>query len=84
MRSWTPDLRTNDGIVPTLSQLWGEVICAVTADHHDVIGHFDDPEHDPPHYDWISSGSGFSRNDFERLWVGVADWIAAGVLATKA
>lgn len=76
----TPDLRANDGIVPTLSQLWGEVICAVVADHHDVIGHFDDPDHDPPHYDWISSGSGFKRNDFEYLWVCVANWIAAGIL----
>jgi len=85
-RAWgdTPDLKTNDGIVPTLSQVWGEVICAVTADHHDVIGHFDDPDHDPPHYDWISSGSGFKRNDFEKLWAGVADWIAAGMAPTGA
>ncbi|MFZ4577923.1 MAG: esterase/lipase family protein [Myxococcota bacterium] len=71
-----PDPRDNDGIVPTLSQLWGEVICAVTADHHDLIGHFDDTEHDPPHYDWITSGSGFKRREFEALWASVAHWIA--------
>lgn len=71
-----PDLRDNDGIVPTLSQLWGEVICAVTADHHDVIGHFDDTGHVPPHYDWIMSGSGFKRPHFEKLWADVAGWIA--------
>lgn len=73
-----PDERANDGIVPSLSQVWGQVICAVTADHHDVIGHFDEPSHDPPHYDWLTSGSGFKRRDFEVLWASVADWLAQG------
>ena len=73
-----PDERANDGIVPTLSQVWGEVICAVTADHHDVIGHFEDPNHVPPHFDWLTSGSGFKRRDFEILWSSVADWLAKG------
>jgi triacylglycerol lipase len=75
-----PDLRANDGIVPTLSQLHGEVIAAVRADHHDVIGHFDDTEHDPPHYDWLTSGSGFKRREFEALWACIADWIGEGVV----
>lgn len=74
-----PDVRANDGIVPTLSQVWGEVICAVNADHHDVIGHFDDPNYVPPHYDWLTSGSGFKRRDFELLWASVADWLAQGI-----
>lgn len=73
-----PDERANDGIVPALSQVWGEVICAVNADHHDVIGHFEDPGHVPPHYDWLTSGSGFKRRDFEILWSSVADWLAKG------
>ncbi len=73
-----PDERANDGIVPTLSQVWGEVICAVSADHHDVIGHFEDPSHVPPHFDWLTSGSGFKRRDFEILWSSVADWLAKG------
>ena len=73
-----PDERANDGIVPSLGQVWGHVICAVTADHHDVIGHFDEPSHDPPHYDWLTSGSGFKRRDFEVLWASVADWLAHG------
>lgn len=76
-----PDLRASDGIVPTLSQLHGEVIAAVRADHHDVIGHFNDTEHDPPHYDWLMSGSGFKRREFEGLWASIADWIAAGEAA---
>ncbi len=76
-----PDLRANDGIVPTLSQLHGEVIAAVRADHHDLIGHFNDTEHDPPHYDWLMSGSGFKRREFEGLWASIADWIVHGVAA---
>lgn len=85
LRTWgdIPDIRANDGIVPTLSQLHGDVICAVSADHHDVIGHFDDPSCHPPHFDWITSGSGFKRADFEHLWSSVATWIHAGVAAQQ-
>jgi len=72
-----PDRRGNDGMVSILSQVWGEVITAVHADHHDVIGHFDDPDHAPPHFDWITSGTGFRRPQFEALWGSVADWLAA-------
>lgn len=66
----------NDGIVPTRSQVFGEVLQAVRADHHDVIGHFHDPIHDPPHYDWLATGTQFRRNHFEALWLQVADFIA--------
>jgi hypothetical protein len=67
-----PDRRANDGIVPTLSQPWGEVIRAVTADHLDTIGHFHHPSHVPPHFDWLTSGSGFTRKHFLGLWEDVA------------
>lgn len=70
-----PTEKSNDGIVPTLSQLRGELIHAVAADHLDVIGHFDDPQHAPPHYDWIHSGSGFRRHHFDGLWRAVASFI---------
>ena len=76
-----PDLKANDGMVPVLSQLWGEVVCCVQADHHDVIGHFDSPEHIPPHFDWITSGSGFNRAQFEHLWGSVAQFVAREPLA---
>jgi triacylglycerol esterase/lipase EstA (alpha/beta hydrolase family) len=62
----------NDGIVPTLSQPWGEVIRAVTADHLDAIGHFHHPTHVPPHFDWLTSGSAFTRKQFLALWEDVA------------
>jgi triacylglycerol lipase len=70
-----PDRKANDGIVPTLSQPWGEVIRAVTADHLDTIGHFHHPTHVPPHFDWLTSGSGFTRKQFLSLWEDVVRFI---------
>lgn len=64
---------TSDGVVPTLSQIWGEFRGVVRADHLDVIGHylrgpFD--VHDGA--DWFGSGSRFDRADFEWLWEDIA------------
>jgi len=63
-----PDEAANDGIVPSLSQVWGDLVAGAWADHHDVIGHFHLPTHVPPHFDWLASGSGFNRVHFEALW----------------
>ncbi|HSK02770.1 MAG TPA: hypothetical protein VK932_16075 [Kofleriaceae bacterium] len=65
-----------DGIVPIASQRRGEVLFAATADHLDVIGHFDDPDHQPPHTDWIHTGSKFDRVQFEAMWTSVARFVA--------
>lgn len=67
-----PTPEASDGIVPTLSQVWGHVIHAAVADHLDVLGHFRDAAHDPPHVDWLVTGSGFDRQRFEALWADVA------------
>lgn len=66
----------SDGIVPSRSQVFGEVIRAVVADHHDVVGHFQDANTRPPHIDWIASGSRFERPAFDSLWNEIADRIA--------
>jgi triacylglycerol lipase len=79
-----PSKRDNDGVVPTLSQLWGEVIHVTRADHLDVCGHFNDGAHVPPHVDWFTSGSGFTRADFEALWADVARFMAESVAASTA
>jgi hypothetical protein len=70
------DRKANDGMVPSLSQLHGEVIHAAWADHLDVIGHFDEPRHVPPHLDWLASGTGFTRRHFEDVWLDVIAWVA--------
>lgn len=70
-----PTARANDGIVPTRSQVWGRVIGAVRGDHLDVIGHFNDPSTEPPHFDWLTTGSGFDRARFEAVWERVLDFV---------
>ncbi len=70
-----PARRANDGVVPTLSQVWGEVIRAVWADHLDVIGHFHHPTHVPPHFDWLVSGSGHTRKEFLTTWNAIATFL---------
>ena len=79
-----PGVRANDGVVPLRSQLWGKLVWAGYADHHDVLGHFRDDSRDssrpgptPPHVDWLSSGSSFGRQEFSNM----IDAIATGLLA---
>jgi triacylglycerol lipase len=71
-----PDAQANDGLVPTRSQIHARVIHVARADHHDVIGYFGDRRCDPPHVDWVATGCGFRRPDFERLWTDVARFMA--------
>ncbi len=70
-----PSTTDNDAVVPTLSQVHGEVLGAVWADHLDVIGHFGDTQRDPPHHDWLMTHSAFDRHAFARTWDAVADFI---------
>ena len=72
-----PRKGANDGVVPTLSQPWGEVLAAVEADHLDVIGHFDDRHTNPPHIDWLSTGTGFTREAFEDTCRKIVAFMAA-------
>jgi triacylglycerol lipase len=74
---------TNDGIIPTLSQVHGEVLGAFTADHYDVLGRFGHPT-SPPLSDWLPSGTGFDETRFRDLWERVADRIAGRCAARRA
>jgi len=76
-----PDSTANDGVAPTLSQLWGEVIHVAQADHLDVIGFFDDRTHEPPHVDWVVTGSDFRRHHFEALWRDVVGFMVGDLRA---
>ncbi len=71
-----PTLKANDGVVPTRSQIWGDVIHAAQADHLDVIGHFGAPSDTPPHFDWLTTGSAFDQEKFEAVWDDVVSYIA--------
>jgi triacylglycerol lipase len=72
-----PTVRDNDAMVPTLSQVWGEIVHAAWADHLDIIGHFHAPEHEPLHVDWLHTGTGFGLRQFEALWDDVAAFLMA-------
>jgi len=66
-----------DGIVPTLSMLWGELLWCGVADHLDVVGHFGDRGPGPrKHVDWLRSGANFRRDDFAAM----ADALSAFLL----
>lgn len=78
-----PGPEASDGIVPTRSQPWGRVLYCARGDHLDVLGHFSDTGRrrdaaGPPHVDWLSTGSGFDREQFDRLWSAVARFLVQG------
>jgi hypothetical protein len=73
---------TNDGIVPTLSQLHGRVLHVARADHLDVVGHYTLAGGRTA--DWLPSGAGFTPEAFEATWEAVAAAIAGKRPARRA
>lgn len=65
---------TNDGVVPTLSQLHGRVVHVACADHLDVVGHYTLAGGRTA--DWLPSGAGFTPEQFDATWEAVAATIA--------
>ncbi len=72
------DPGTSDGVVPTLSQVYGEVVDAVVADHLDVVGQFSWAG-GQRFMDWLPSGSNFDEDRFRRVWAAVAEVISRAV-----
>ncbi len=70
-----PTRADSDGIVPTSSQLWGELIHAARADHLDVVGQYGRSDDQSWGGDWIPSYSGFDRSGFTALWSAVAGFV---------
>lgn len=77
LRSFWGDLRPadNDGMVPTCSQVHGKVLAHANADHLDILGHFADAHRSPPHFDWLTTGSGYRYEAFHDTWARVACFI---------
>jgi triacylglycerol esterase/lipase EstA (alpha/beta hydrolase family) len=65
---------TNDGIVPTLSQLHGRIVHVARADHLDVVGHY--TLAGSRSANWLPSGAGFTSTEFAATWDAVAAAIA--------
>jgi triacylglycerol lipase len=70
-----PEPSDNDGMSPTLSQVWGEVVHVADADHLDVMGQYGDMLGPGIHADWLPSGSGFDAVRFAQLWTDVAAFV---------
>ena len=69
------DDRSNDGVVPTLSMLWGELLWCGEADHLDILGHFHDDKKPASHIDWMMSGAHFTRIRFSQAMDAIARFI---------
>lgn len=68
------DASSNDGVVPSLSQLHGEFRGFVRADHLDVVGHYlRGPLEKNAGADWFLSGARFDLGQFEALWDDITD-----------
>ena len=52
----------SDGVVPSLSQVWGELGGYVPVDHHAVVGRFD-----------LLQLREFRQTAFRRLWTSIAE-----------
>ncbi|RYZ43332.1 MAG: triacylglycerol lipase [Myxococcaceae bacterium] len=65
----------SDGIVPSRAQVWGQVLHVASADHMDLMGHFDQP---PEYISWLKSGSHFQEEQFQAVWERVIDFTVGG------
>ncbi|HYQ46463.1 MAG TPA: hypothetical protein VER11_31055 [Polyangiaceae bacterium] len=74
--STLPVRSDSDGVVPTLSQVWGQVLYFAEADHLDVVGQYGLSTQAARTGDWIPSFSAFGRDQFLELWNRVAVFIA--------
>ncbi len=81
----------SDGVVPVLSQVWGQVVHVAFGDHLDVVGQYGARGAEIAGVggnntwggDWIPSASGFDAVAFEALWSDVAEFVANASTAKR-
>lgn len=71
---------TNDGVVPTLSQVWGRVGGVCVADHLDVVGQYTRETAEGRREGWLYCRAGFGDEQFEQLWSAICNDIAIGAV----
>ncbi len=74
-----PNEDDSDGLVPTLSQVWGEIVTAVSADHFDLMGWYGGTVA-KPRLNLFQSASRFDAVVFEATWRAVARFALASVV----
>lgn len=72
---------TNDGVVPTLSQIWGRLGGVYVGDHLDVTGQYSHVLGDRRIEGWLHSRAHFDDERFEKLWGDIADTVVAAATA---
>jgi len=78
-----PEPSDNDGMVPTNSQVWGELIFAASGDHLDLVGQYGFEDASGFAGDWLPSYAGFGREDFDEVWNRVADFLVDAVKTSR-
>jgi len=66
---------TNDGVVPTLSQIWGRLGGVYVGDHLDVTGQFSHEVDGERIEGWLHSRSHFDQERFQKLWGDIAETV---------
>ena len=68
---------SNDGVVPSSSQAYGQILGVFASDHLDCVGHYPHTLQNGTEVSgWVRSGADFTEARLELLWGRIADFVA--------